>query len=78
MKVTFSWNNKKVTAYQFNIAGMAMVSMDCETIYEVAITQQIKATKYPYMSLNELKELLAAAGLTDNAGSNYDTVTSSE
>lgn len=78
MKTTFFWNNRKITAYQFNIAGMTLVSMDCETLYEVAIVKQIKATRYPYMSLDELKELLAAADLTDDAGSNYDIVTLSE
>lgn len=78
MKVSFFWNNRKVTAYQFNIAGMSIISMDCETIYEVAIVQQIKAARYPYMSLEEFKELLAAANLSDDAGSNFDIVSLSE
>lgn len=78
MKVTFFWNNRKVTAYQFTIAGMPIISMDCETVYEVAIVQQIKAARYPYMFLEEFKELLAAANLSDDAGSNFDTVSLSE
>jgi len=61
-EITFNWQGKKVKAYEFNIAGMTMVSMAIETLYEIAIVQEIKAAGYPYMDLNRFANYLAASG----------------
>jgi hypothetical protein len=65
--LSFVWNNKNITAYAFEIGGSPMVGLSCETLYEVAITQELGLIdRYPFIDFEEFKEALVMAGLIED------------
>jgi hypothetical protein len=65
--LSFVWNNKNIKAYEFEIGGSPMVGLSCETLYEVALTQELGLEgRYPFMTLEEFKRALVMAKLIED------------
>jgi hypothetical protein len=65
--LSFVWNNKTIKAYEFEIGGSPMVGLSCETLYEVAIAQELGIDdRYPFIDFEEFKRALVMARLIED------------